>query len=255
MNLQNKLKGKRSKRINRLYKNDQLGIYKRYLRELDNWNIHLQNCKNFILNQVAELNPEKIAFLGSGWLLDVPVSQLLAQNKVMHFYDIVHPKQIQHKYRNDKRVRFVQKDLTGVLDILNQQNTPNLTADFFQNNVVKLNEKYDILVSLNIMNQLDGLLYESLSKIKVPAVKLNFDFRKTIQSNHLQLLAQNNAILITDYQELLVNAKNEVVKHTDLIYVDVPENEKTKHWSWIFDTHKTYRSKFNTIFKVKALKL
>jgi len=99
----------------RHYRNDQSGIIKRYLTENENWNEHLVNSKNYILNALPSTQLESIAVLGSGWLLDVPVDELLKRTNFLVLYDIFHPNQIVNKYKNNSCVKFVKIDLTNNL--------------------------------------------------------------------------------------------------------------------------------------------
>jgi hypothetical protein len=60
--------------------------------------------------------------------------------------------------------------------------------------------------------------------------------------------------LITDYKELSVNEKNEIINEKDLLFVPFPAHYDSMDWPWVFDTHYTYSNKFNTTFKVKAIR-
>ncbi|PLX06918.1 MAG: hypothetical protein C0594_06550 [Marinilabiliales bacterium] len=94
---------KRRRIIRKLgYISDQKGIIKRYLREANGWALHLQNSKEAILRTMDILKPKSMALLGSGWLLDVPVDEIINQGITLYCLDISHPEQIKHKYRNEE---------------------------------------------------------------------------------------------------------------------------------------------------------
>jgi len=82
------------------YFKDQEGIARRYISEKSNGDNHLTNTKKFIFNCLEENRSKKVSILGSGWLLDIPVEYLLKNFKEVVFYDIRHPRQILHKFKD-----------------------------------------------------------------------------------------------------------------------------------------------------------
>jgi len=76
------------------YISDQRGIINRYINEGKNWNLHLENTKKYIINSTKTKNKENVAILGSGWLLDLPLSFLNENFKTIYLVDIYHPRQI-----------------------------------------------------------------------------------------------------------------------------------------------------------------
>lgn len=247
----------KNRKAKRFYKKDQKGIYNRYVREFINWRHHLDNTKAFVLKYAKEQNIKNIAFLGSGWLLDIPVKELLELNVQIDFYDIVHPKQIQYKYKDTRAVTFVGKDLTGgLIDKLKVCKDFKSIEQMVRDVKPSLNSNYDMVVSLNILNQLDVLFCDFVEKqFNSNETELKI-LRREIQKKHLDLIQTYNALLITDYEELMVSKDmGTVFEKYNLIYTDIPNNESMVEWEWLFDMHGEYRSKYNTIFKVKAVKL
>ena len=60
------------------YLKDQTGIRRRYEREQEPWQQHIDNTRRFIVESARKAaNHKSVAVLGSGWLLDVPVDELL----------------------------------------------------------------------------------------------------------------------------------------------------------------------------------
>ncbi len=86
---------------------------KRFLHDPGAWESHLANSSRYILNFVLKNRPGKVAILGSGWLLDVPLEELVAFSSELFLIDIHHPRQIRHKLRNYSNVVFLDYELTG----------------------------------------------------------------------------------------------------------------------------------------------
>ncbi len=236
------------------YLKDQNGIIKRYYREFDNWNLHIENCKSFIVNVTHESHGGKVAILGSGWLLDIPIKYLEQKFDEIWLIDINHPIQIKRKYENNRKIRFVNYDLTnGLVEKAVNANTFNDFNIFLnKSELVNLETDFDLVISINLLNQLDILLCDYLqSKFKLNITVLTA-IRKRIQQNHIDFLKKYNACLITDSMELLID-DNSIVEEKNLIYCELPKATQIDSWIWLFDTNKYYHVKYNTSFRVKAL--
>ena len=60
----------------------------------------------------------------------------------------------------------------------------------------------------------------------------------------------NKSCLITDYEELIFNDKDELEKKNNLIFVDLPKDNFQKKWIWKFDSCKTYIKNKKTYFNI-----
>lgn len=241
---------------------DQEGIMKRYMAEQGGWNNHLKNTKDFIVKCLNQEKSKKIAILGSGWLLDIPVSFLTERSDDICFYDLYHPKVIIHKYRKQSNFRFSQIDLTGglieqVYNILQRKKRPDPSELLNQLNFepCKLPFKADYLVSINILSQIDTLLLDYIkNKMPLPSEIENL-FRQKIQQQHIDLLKSNRSCLISDVEEIKLDQNHEIIATKPLIFVTIPDSQVQKEWVWNFDTRMTYHPDCKTIFLVKAFKL
>ena len=95
------------------YLKDQQGIIRRYLREAENWDPHLDRCSNFILDTLKRPDLRSPGFLGSGWLLDIPLEELIKTCDRILLFDIVHPPQVVHRAKKMPSVTLVEADITG----------------------------------------------------------------------------------------------------------------------------------------------
>lgn len=238
------------------YKTDQAGIWERYLRESGNWQSHLNNTKQTILEICDKPQINKIAFLGSGWLLDIPTEALLKKNKKLVCFDIIHPKEIVYKYRN-QNIEFRQCDFTCGLSEFFFQNRKKM-----QNGIFPAYEKFcfhtislhdfDMVVSVNLLTQIDTLLIDYLKNYNIFSDDHISKIRTMLQNQHLSVLPENKTILVTEYEELRINRKGETAAVVPLIYTTLPEEKIIKSWKWMFDQHYSYYKEFNVILNVAA---
>lgn len=239
---------------------DQQGIMNRYLRETVGWNEHAEKTKRFILNRIKKHDFRSISFLGSGWLLDIPLDELTRLGKKIILYDINHPRQIKHKIGKYENTELREADLTGGLveayyDICKNKNKEDIGSELINvtRNIEIPQIEGDIVVSLNIMDQLDGLLVEYLkSKINQPEAYWK-KLRELIQKNHLRLLKKHHSLLITDTNEIVEDREGAVLN--PLLFVSLPKGACRESWKWQFDASGTYYKNKKTVFNVVALEL
>jgi hypothetical protein len=241
---------------------DQEGIFRRHQREGVNWDLHLSNTKNFITECLEACGANRVAILGSGWLLDIPVNYLQKQVKRVDFYDIRHPRQILKKYSTCKNFRFINMDITGGL----LKKTYQLCSGWQKPHkekllegltipVVSLPESVDYTVSVNLLNQLDILIIDYINRFLKLDEKQMLVLRKRIQESHLKLLKTGYSCLITDYEEVHLDKDNSITGKQTLVHCTLPAGKYRKSWTWNFDTHRTYDPGHNTLMNVVAIKL
>jgi hypothetical protein len=95
------------------YLSDQQGIVERYLEEHEGWKLHLENTRSFILDCVKKYSPKTVVVMGSGWLLDVPLKELMEICERIYLADIWHPRQIRAMVQKYPNCILVYDDLTG----------------------------------------------------------------------------------------------------------------------------------------------
>lgn len=250
------------KRMN--YMADQKGIMERFMRETDGWNVHLENTKNAIINSAQNKVKNTCAILGSGWLLDIPMDFLLANFNKIYLFDVLHPTQIKQKWQKEKKVVFVELDVTG--DAINQ--FYNAVQMFKGHKVVtpitdfvfegfKNKENFDYVVSANILNQLDILLVDYLQKYPIYSTDQLLQLRKTIQQKHIDSLPVGKTCLITDYEELVYSTTGQLEQSRALIHINLSQFKKPNNWQWQwqFDNNQNYIPGKNVVFNVMTIEL
>ncbi|MBI5218416.1 MAG: hypothetical protein HY958_05750 [Bacteroidia bacterium] len=241
------------------YYDDQKGIIKRYYNEAGGWNRHLENTKKYILKSAESKAKNSIAILGSGWLLDVPIKELSGIFGAVYLFDIIHPREIKQKIKKYHNVKLIECDISGgaidgayrVIHEYKKNKTvlplPGIALNGFQYNM-----DFDMVVSLNILNQLDIIVSDYLKKFNVYSNSDISDFKKRIQSKHIETLPEGKTCLITDFEEkIYCDAVFE--NKNPLIFATLPKGESVEYWEWEFDMTGNYYKGKKTIFNVIAM--
>lgn len=236
------------------YLKDQQGIINRYYREKENWDKHLEKCKNFIAEELKNISVNKIAVFGSGWLLDIPMKLLLAKCKEVWLFDVKHPLAVKQKFKTLTNIKWIETDLTGgmIKKAVECKNMEEFVTILEQVEILNFKKEFDFVISINLLNQLDVLLCDFLKrKFKTEDDKL-IAVRQKIQDDHVNfLLRSSQGILISDCSELTLK-KKQIVEIKNLIHTDLSKFNHKESWEWIFDTHRLYHRKYEVNFSVKA---
>lgn len=249
---------KKDKFLSKLgFYNDQQGILNRYYREETGWNRHLEHTKNYILKSSLDKNKESVAVLGSGWLLDVPIAELSKTFKNVYLFDIIHPKEIKQKTKRYPNVNCIEADITGgataeVYNLIERYNKTKIKEPLEDIEINGINTNFDFVVSVNLLNQLDILLTDNLKNLEIYDDIEIKNFKKKIQSKHLENLPNGKSCLVTDYEELIYK-NNNLEKKNPLVIVDLPNGNAIEYWEWAFDTNETYYKNRQTMFNVIAM--
>jgi hypothetical protein len=242
------------------YLRDQRGIINRYLREGKNWEPHLHNTREFIMQSAKDKDKNMAVILGSGWLLDIPIEELASEFTHVVLYDIIQPAQVRKKTESFSNVKLKEADLTGGLvdflyNYVKDKKHERLLVESLSDYAFHYPERPDFVVSCNVLTQLGTLLTEFIKKKKTFTEKEINRLEQIIQKNHLEMLPKGKSCLITDYEEELYSAEAEFAGTRPLLKVRLPENESKRNWQWKFDTYMKYRKRFATYLNVTALNI
>lgn len=239
---------------------DQEGIMKRYLRERENWDGHLQQCKNFIIQAFQDSSVRSVAVLGSGWLLDLPLEYLSERFEEVHLIDIHHPAQVRKKLESYTNVKTQAVDITGggiefAWDYAQSgygQLDPSILSEF-NPQTPDLESDPDAFISLNILNQLDILIVDFL-KSRNPRFREHdfIPFRSSIQGFHVDWISQKPACLISDILEVNTDKRGKITT-LELLHTTLPDSSRSEEWTWDFDLSGFYHRNKLTKMKVRAL--
>jgi hypothetical protein len=244
------------------YISDQEGIFERYLEEHEGWKNHIDSSRSFILECVKKYSPHSVVIMGSGWLLDVPLKELVSECGQLYLADIWHPRQVRAMVQDYPNCNLIYTDLTGgavtqiyslVKSFRKSGEKQSLKSISFRKPELPDGDIY--LVSLNILNQLDIILMNWLKKfIKYPDDEVSY-FRKKIQENHLQLLKPGHSCLICDQEEIVLDQKNQIVSTRKPIYTELPKARRKMEWKWNFDKGGAFNQSYKTEFNIIAIEL
>ncbi len=240
---------------------DQDGIMNRYLAESASWNHHLEKTRGFIAGSFKETGAGKVAVLGSGWLLDVPLDALRQRFGQVCLVDIHHPPQIRKKIAGMDGVELVEEDLSGgaiaqVWKLLKQYKSALPAERLLEEISLRAplaGMEPDAYVSVNLLNQLDILLCDYIRR-KIPFQQEHADsFRTAIQAFHLKWITTKAGCLVTDTTEHRIPHRGNDSSSKRLLYTDLPGGIRRDSWEWDFDTRGTYHPGSRTRMEVQAV--
>jgi hypothetical protein len=239
------------------YLSDQDGIIRRYLREKEGWEEHTRKTREFILESLGKTEVSHIVVLGSGWLLDFPLEELPAGIKKISLIDVNFPGQVVRRAEKTGKAEFITADITGGFISAVYESAKNKRSRFeIPSGVLSPSidpEPGKMLVSLNILNQLDILLVEYIERKLECDAETIAGFRRVIQESHINMLIQHPFILVSDTREILFNNKGDVTEEKDLLFTPFPKGELSREWDWMFDTRQLYNENADTLMKVRAV--
>jgi hypothetical protein len=233
---------------------DQSGIMRRYIREKQNWDVHIDEVKSFILHSLKTKNKNKVVVLGSGWLLDLPLNELSESFNEVVLIDIYHPKQIQKKAQKYSNITFKSEDITGgLIDFFYSHKKQKALISTIESFNYSIPENSDFVISLNILCQLHIILTDYLKKFNLYSDQELKMIEKQIQLSHLNMLPKEKSCLITDFEEEIYDEEDNLLGINPLLHVDLPFGNISKNWQWKFDSLMTYRPDAKTFFNTTAI--
>jgi hypothetical protein len=223
------------------YYNYQNGLIIHHVNQHGGWEGHQENCRSLIAKALKLYKPEKITVLGSGWLLELPLAEMIEQSKKVCLIDIIHPPDVISQVRSYRNVELIEQDVTGGLIEEVWQKTRKYS--FFKkmrslDDIIVPEFKPDsnpgMVISLNILTQLESLLISYIKK-KSKIKEENFDlFRTEIQKKHLDFLRKHTSVLITDFAEVITNRTGSL-RNIPTLFTDLPVCKMREEWTWDFD--------------------
>ena len=241
------------------YYDYQEGLIYRHIGQEKGWNNHLGRCRTYVLDIISQLKPGKVTILGSGWLLDCPLKEIVEMNIPVTLIDIVHPPQALEQVSSLGNVKLIEDDITGGLIHELWRKTVSIpifrklkTIDDIKIPRYRFTEDPGLVISLNILSQLDVLPVKYLRKKSKIEEQQFIHFREEIQRKHIECLQKHNSVLITDTEEIFYNKSGEhnVVKS---VITEIPEGRFREEWTWDFDLKKSDFNLKKSVLKVTAI--
>jgi hypothetical protein len=242
------------------YYDYQSGLIYRHLNQGSGWDSHLEHCRNYIMRAIDIHRPDKVTVLGSGWLLELPVTEIIEKTGKVSLIDIVHPPEVISQAGKISNVELIRSDLTGGLieEVWNKVSKYSFlrksrSEDFI---IPEFKPESDpgMIISLNLITQLETMLVRYLEKkTRISEEELS-EFRKAIQNKHLDFISKYRSVLITDYEEIITRKSGEIIKVSTLL-ADLPQSVSREEWTWNFDSRGADYYNSRSVMRVLALTL
>jgi hypothetical protein len=237
----------------------QHGLIYHHLKEEGGWNNHLKRCRDFILKAVEHYKPSVVTALGSGWLLDFPLREIVDTVAQINLVDIIHPPEVRNQVAGMKNVVLKEDDVSGGLI---EEIWRKAGHRFFFNKLKTLEEieipeyqpefETGLVISLNILTQIESLPIMLLKKRTSVGEQSYLNFRNEIQQKHINFLKKNKSVLITDLTEVVTEDSGKVSEIRSVL-TELPRGSKREDWTWDFDLRKSDYFRKKSVFTVAAL--
>lgn len=203
----------------------------RFSRCQTSWKNHLEKCRDVIRINVP-VDCQNVLVVGSGPLLEVPVTELLQSCQKLYLLDVVHPRSVQKWARRNSRVQLLTADVTGFSQI--HEDEKAIRQLKFQPPALAL-PHVDYVVSANLLSQLSLEPYEILKKKFRWADNEFFgQLARKMGEDHLNWLrafAARSTVLISDCERIYFNREREEVDRACSSFQS-RDGSRLCQWDW-----------------------
>ncbi|HOP57844.1 MAG TPA: hypothetical protein PLR52_00355 [Bacteroidales bacterium] len=240
------------------YYDYQQGLIVNYMNQGEGWLNHQKKCRDFILNAIDFFLPEKITVLGSGWLLELPLIEMSEKTDEIILVDIIHPPEVIEQTAGIKNLKLLEDDITGGLVeevwkwagkgiFLNRKSFPEMI------NIPNYNlEDPGLVISLNVLTQLETLPLRILEKKAVQDKEKIYSFRKKIQDKHISFLKKHKSVLISDTNEIFMDSAGGTTEERTML-TRLPECISKETWMWDLDLKGSNFNRKKSVMEVSAV--
>ena len=217
------------------YLKELIAIDRRHRRCLSSWTPHLERCRDLIIKATDHCNDKnKAVVLGSGLLLDIPLSYLAQHFDDVVLVDVCHLRQTRQMVKSFQNVRFLELDVSGIADQLNHwlsghQNAP-LPSPCIDPDMLS---GANYVISSNLLAQLPltPLAYLEQSAPHIESM-VREGFARDIVDHHLSLLQSLDCpvTLITETFRL-ISSDEKTLNKIDPLF-GAPLLYEGEEWWW-----------------------
>jgi hypothetical protein len=217
-----------------------------YLRELLNirrchgwwasaWEPHLEQSRQVLRAAIRRCQRRrKAVMLGSGLLLDVPLTELAAAFEEVVLVDLLHPFSTRRKLRRYANVQAMTADVSGVVEEvhrvaqLSKMTLPRVSSQLFVGDA-----DVDLVASVNLLSQLPCMPVNYLRRLGVHSKEEINALARDVVRAHLDYLPQLPGVvtLIADFEATTLSKSGAMLKRTSTVY-DVPIPWTGEEWTW-----------------------
>jgi hypothetical protein len=218
------------------YLDEMIAMKRRYRRRRIAWESHLDNTRRFVLS-VAERcrNRSKVVVVGSGLLVDVPLTELSTKFREVVLMDVICLPEVRRCLRDYRNVTFIERDVTNIARPLydaRKRGSPVLPEAVPA--LPGSDDNTGLLVSLNILSQLWVIPRAyAVQQRPIPPADLVEDWcRRIVESHYAALRAMTwDVCLIADYEFVKRDNAGLIFSRASTIY-DLPLPEPDASWTW-----------------------
>ena len=199
------------------------------------WQPHLDHTRAALLESAAQCERRRsVLVVGSGLLFDVPLEELARQFERVVLVDVAHLWSVHRRANRLPNVSLIPLDVTGVIERCHAMARERSKAPLPQRPVDWFDaERFDLVVSLNILSQLpvvpNGYLSRHLRSVSDAHIR---EFSRALVINHLDWLCSfpGIACLVTDLERQHVDDGRTVSREESLWGIQLPDGGRT--WLW-----------------------
>ena len=211
-----------------------IGIQSRYKRVAEQWQPHLGNSQQLILQAASQTTQRrKVVVLGSGLLKDVPVEALAKQFDSVILIDIAHLIGTRYRCMKLDNIVLLEHDITGLAEaLLSYQSGMALPHPNAQLPNIALDA--DLIISCNMLSQLVITPSEYLQQRFTIDSEQLINWQQAIIIDHLSLLADQSGrrVLLCDAYHDYLDDDNKLLKRKEVLHgINVGEAEQ--QWRWL----------------------
>ena len=222
------------------------------------WASHLRNARNLI-TKAADLcdRQDGAVIIGSGLLLEVPMSALTERFERVYLVDIFHMPQVRRETKKYFNVKLLTGDVTGVFIAMKENHAPRPNIPVPQPRIPHLKDA-DFIVSCNCLTHLAAPFTDNFEKTRGFSELDSDKVAYQLMEQHVKAIAEEATgigVIITDEHRIAMQADKTVSRSDLLKALKLPHTPTVVHneeWDWMFAPHPEEHSTHDYIHTVAA---
>ncbi len=218
------------------YLDEAIAMRNRYRQRQDAWQPHLDRTRGFVLS-IAEKCKKRntVVILGSGLLLDVPLSEIASLFREVILMDVVCLPEVRKILKQHENARFIEHDVTNIAERI--YNNKQYGIHELPEPVCASPKDYeyaDLVVSLNILSQLT-VIPRQYAVRQLPGLsgeQVNEWCRAIVQSHYTSLLSLACPVcMVSDFESVKRDREGAIFSRESTI-ADLKLPAPDAAWTW-----------------------
>lgn len=236
------------------YEIDQKDYFIKYIQNVAFWSEHIRNTRTFILNQLKKISKkEKIAILGSGHCVDIPIMEISREFANVDLIDIFHPLKTKLRIKNFNNINLINEDISQIIEQTYYSTShyknfdiEKLICSTHYNNkgVINSLNQYDYVCSVNLLGFMpDNLISYLMSNELIDEFQAK-RLTNAIVEHHKNILPKEKSLIITPTKKIIYTNNNLVKSEKTIIEL---KEEIQNSWLWTFENNKSEKICYNVV--------